>query len=199
MAKLHFYYAAMNAGKSTVLIQSSYNYHERGMATVIYTPEIDTRNGENLVASRIGISAKAIGFSKNFDLYQSVQQQISHQPKLRCVLVDEAQFLTKTQIQQLCRITDELSLPVLAYGLRSDFQGEVFEGSKYLLAWADVLTEIKTICFCGSKATMNLRVDDTGVIVRDGQQVEIGGNNRYISVCRAHFYSLTHLPNMHLV
>ncbi len=197
MAKLHFYYAAMNAGKSTVLIQSSHNYHERGMDTLIYTPCIDTRDGSSHVASRIGMKMEASPFQQHTDLYQST---ILHQKKiknLRCVLVDEAQFLTKNQVFQLCHITDRLNLPVLTYGLRTDFLGNTFEGSQYLLAWADILIELKTICFCGAKATMNLRVNEHGEVVREGEQIEIGGNDRYLSVCRAHFFTLERIDQEH--
>lgn len=186
MAKLHFYYSAMNAGKSTTLLQSSYNYHERGMQTLLFTPLLDDRFGVGKICSRIGLEAGAICFDKDFDIFSCVHaEQVKH-PDIKCILVDESQFLNKEQVRQLCRITDELNTPVLAYGLRSDFQGEPFEGSKYLLAWADNLTELKTICHCGRKATMNLRIDEQGKAVRVGAQVEIGGNDRYIATCRIH-------------
>lgn len=187
MAKLHFYYSAMNAGKSTTLLQSNYNYQERGMRTILYTPEIDTRFGKGKIASRIGLESEAISFNQQFDLYAATEKLMQQQDKIKCVLIDEAQFLTKDQVWQLTKIADCLHIPVLAYGLRSDFLGEPFEGSKYLLAWAEELVEIKTICFCGRKATMNLRIDEQGNPVRIGAQIEIGDNDRYMAVCRRHF------------
>lgn len=187
MAKLHFYYSAMNAGKSTILLQSSYNYNERGMDTLLLVPCIDTRYGSNKIASRIGLEAHAVAFDNNFDLFKYVDDAIQKNSNIKCILVDEAQFLKKEQVQQLGHIADELNVPVLAYGLRSDFLGEPFEGSKYLLTLADILIEVKTICHCGKKATMNLRMDEKGRALREGEQVEIGGNERYIAVCRKHF------------
>lgn len=187
MAKLHFYYSAMNAGKSTTLLQSSYNYQERGMDTLLFTPLIDDRFGVGKISSRIGLDANAVCFDDNFDIYECAFHAVAKNPKIKCVLVDEAQFLNKAQVEQLCRITDEINIPVLAYGLRSDFQAEPFEGSMYLLAWADLLIELKTICHCGRKATMNLRIDEDGRPVASGNQVEIGGNNRYVATCRKHF------------
>lgn len=187
MAKLHFYYSAMNAGKSTILLQSSYNYNERGMDTVLLTPKIDTRYGEGKVASRIGLEANAVAFDNAFNLYEHVKNAIAKNANIKCVLVDEAQFLTKAQVHNLAQITDDLGVPVLSYGLRTDFLGEPFEGSKYLLALADILIELKTICHCGRKATMNLRVDEMGRAVKEGEQIEIGGNDRYTAVCRKHF------------
>lgn len=187
MAKLHFYYSAMNAGKSTTLLQSSYNYNERGMDTLLFIPKIDTRYGAGKVASRIGLEALAVSFAPDFNLYESAQKALEKNSNIKCVLVDEAQFITKKQVQQLADIADFLNTPVLAYGLRTDFMGEPFEGSKYLLAIADQLIEIKTICHCGKKATMNVRVDSNGKVLREGEQVEIGGNERYIAVCRKHF------------
>ncbi|MDP2193147.1 MAG: thymidine kinase [Alphaproteobacteria bacterium] len=185
MSKLYFYYAAMNAGKTTTLLQSSYNYNERGMDTLLYIPEIDDRGGKSTLKSRIGLASQAIAFGAKFDFFQDVTDRKT--PKLKCILIDEAQFLTKDQVANLCRIVDELKLPVLAYGLRTDFMGETFEGSKYLLAWAEELIEIKTICHCGSKATMNARIDANGVMIQHGKQIEIGGNDRYISLCRKHY------------
>ena len=186
MAKLHFYYSAMNAGKSTILLQSSYNYNERGMDTMLFIPAFDTRFGAGKVASRIGLEAQAFAFDKDYDIFQHAKEEIQKNPNIKCVLVDEAQFLTKQQVHQLGVIADELNIPVLAYGLRTDFMGEPFEGSKYLLAIADLLIEIKTICHCGKKATMNIRMDEKGNALRAGEQVEIGGNERYIAVCRKH-------------
>jgi thymidine kinase len=191
MAKLYFYYSAMNAGKTTTLLQSSYNYQERGMRTVIYTPLLDDRAGAGVVASRIGLNATGRPFVASDDLLELVRADIDEHGKLHCVLVDEAQFLTRQQVWQLTEVVDQLGIPVLAYGLRTDFRGELFEGSKYLLAWADKLTEIKTICHTGKKATMVVRVDDQGRAVTEGPQVEIGGNDRYISVSRAEFKRIT--------
>jgi thymidine kinase len=188
MAKLYFYYSTMNAGKSTILLQSSYNYQERGMRTVLYTPEFDDRFGVGKVASRIGLSADAITFNLNADLFHRTEE-ITKKHDVHCVLVDEAQFLTALQVRQLSDVCDQLSIPVLAYGLRTDFQGNLFEGSLQLLAWADTLVEIKTICHCGRKATMVFRVDATGRPMREGDQIQIGGNERYVSVCRKHFKS----------
>ena len=187
MAKLHFYYSAMNAGKSTVLLQSSYNYNERGMDTLLYTPIIDDRFGKGKIASRIGLQSNAIAIDKNFDIFISAKRECAHNPNIKCVLIDEAQFLTKKQIEQLTHICDFLNIPVLTYGIRSDFRGEPFEGSTYLLAWADSIIEIKTICHCGKKATMNLRMDENGHVVSEGAQVDIGGNEKYIATCRKHF------------
>jgi len=187
MAKLYFYYSAMNAGKSTVLLQSAYNYSERGMDTLLFTPIIDDRYSKGKIHSRIGLNADAVPFDGQFDLYEYAKKQREQNPKLACVLIDEGQFLSKAQVEQVVRIVDELNLPVLAYGIRSDFRGEPFEGSKYLLVWADNLVEIKTICHCGRKAIMNARIGADGKIVKTGEQVQIGGNESYISMCRKHF------------
>lgn len=186
MAKFYFYYSTMNAGKSTTLLQSSYNYQERGMNPLVLTPQLDNRFGEGKVASRIGLNAEAITFTQADNLLDRVAAAHREAP-LHCVLVDEAQFLTRQQVQQLSDVVDDLDIPVLAYGLRTDFQGNLFEGSQNLLAWADSLTEIKTICHCGRKATMVLRLGEDGKPVRDGAQVKIGGNEAYMSVCRRHF------------
>lgn len=186
MAKLYFYYSTMNAGKSTTLLQSSYNYQERGMNTLILTPLLDHRFGIGKVTSRIGLASDAITFDQAQNVAEIVERQLRERA-LHCVLVDEAQFLTRAQVQQLTDVVDRLDIPVLAYGLRTDFQGNLFEGSQWLLAWADNLEEIKTICHCGRKATMVLRLDDKGRPVRDGEQIKIGGNERYLSVCRQHF------------
>ena len=187
MAKLYFYYSAMNAGKTTTLLQSAHNYRERGMRTLILTPRLDHRAGSGVVASRIGLRAEGVGFDRDTDLQQLVGRDIAVAGKLDCVLVDEAQFLTRAQVWQLSEVVDALRIPVLCYGLRTDFRGELFEGSQYLLAWADDMQEIKTICHSGSKATMTVRVDAQGRAVQDGPQVEIGGNERYVSVSRAEF------------
>jgi len=186
MAKLYFYYSSMNAGKSTALLQSSYNYKERGMSTLVLTPMLDDRYGAGKVTSRIGLDAEATVFRRDDDLYGLVEGLHSREA-LHCVLIDEAQFLTRDQVFELSDVTDKLNIPVLAYGLRTDFQGEPFEGSKYLLAWSDNLKELKAICHCGRKATMVLRMDGDGNAVTEGSQVEIGGNDRYISMCRKHF------------
>ena len=179
----------MNAGKSTSLLQSSYNYQERGMNTLVLAPQLDDRYGTGRVTSRIGLEVNATTFSQDDDLFDHVKQVLSEKA-LHCVLIDEAQFLSKAQVFQLSEVTDQLNIPVLAYGLRTDFQGEPFEGSKYLLAWADNLKEIKAICHCGSKATMVVRLGADGEPVREGLQVEIGGNDRYVSLCRRHFKEL---------
>ena len=186
MAKLFFYYSSMNAGKSTSLLQSSYNYRERGMNTLVMAPELDDRYGVGRVTSRIGLEADATRFKTTDDLFAIVSRRCAEGP-LHCVLIDEAQFLSKAQVFQVGQITDGLDIPVLAYGLRTDFQGEPFEGSKYLLAWADNLNELKAICHCGSKATMVVRLDEHGTAITEGSQVEIGGNDKYVSMCRKHF------------
>ncbi len=187
MAKLYFYYSAMNAGKSTVLLQSSYNYKERGMDTLLFTPLMDKRYGSGKISSRIGLSAEAVMFDEQLNFFDYVKREKEHNPNLRCVFVDEAQFLNKMQVMQITDIVDELNLPVITYGLRSDYQGEPFVGSQYLLIWADNLIEIKTICHCGKKAIMNIRLDAEGQVVKSGRQVYIGGNESYSSVCRKHF------------
>lgn len=186
MAKLYFYYSTMNAGKSTTLLQCSYNYHERGMKTLILLPEIDTRDQAGKVTSRIGLAADAVTFNTADNLFSVIGRHHDQRP-LDCILVDEAQFLTSGQVKQLSDVCDKLDIPVMAYGLRTDFQGNLFTGSEVLLAWADTLSEIKTICHCGRKATMVLRIDDSGRPVKDGRQIQIGGNERYVSVCRRHF------------
>ncbi|HZF98474.1 MAG TPA: thymidine kinase [Pseudoxanthomonas sp.] len=187
MAKLYFYYSAMNAGKTTTLLQSAHNYRERGMRVLILTPKLDHRAGSGVVASRIGLSAEGLAFDQDADLEQTIRADIAAHGRLDCVLVDEAQFLSRPQVWQLGEVVDQLQVPVLCYGLRTDFMGELFEGSQYLLAWADELEEIKTICHSGKKATMTVRVDDHGRAVRQGPQVQIGGNERYVSVSRAEF------------
>ncbi len=186
MAKLYFNYSSMNAGKSTALLQANHNYLERGMKTKMFTFSGDNRYEENRIVSRIGISADALPFSEDTDLFQSLIED-KDQIEIKCVLIDEAQFLTKKQVAQLGKIADELDTAVLAFGIRTDFQGELFEGSKYLLAWADNLKEIKTVCWCGRKATMVVRLDKKGNIVSQGEQLEIGGNEKYVPLCRAHF------------
>ena len=185
MSKVYFYYSAMNAGKSTVLLQSSYNYRERGMRTLLFVPSVDTR-AAGRIESRIGLQADAITLTPTDDLLARVRREHASAPAA-CVLIDEAQFLTPAQVAQATDVADTLSLPVLCYGLRTDFQGNLFPGSAALLAVADNLIELKTICHCGRKATMNLRVDAAGNAVREGAQVEIGGNERYVAMCRRHF------------
>lgn len=194
MSKVYFYYSAMNAGKSTVLLQSSYNYHERGMRTLLFMPAIDTRSGPGRVKSRIGLEAEAMALQPDENVFEHVKA--AHTAKagalgaaqpVACVLVDEAQFLTRAQVEQLTDIADQLRIPVLCYGLRTDFQAQLFPGSAALLALADNLIELKTICHCGRKATMNLRVGPDGRGVKEGAQVEIGGNDRYVAMCRRHF------------
>ncbi len=186
MAKLYFYYAAMNAGKSTTLLQADFNYRERGMETMLWTAAFDDRSGNGTIGSRIALSAPARTYEEDVDLYDSVGEELKKRA-LDCILVDEAQFLSQRHVLQLCEVADQLGIPVLCYGLRTDFRGELFEGSQYLLAWADELQEIKTICHSGSKATMTVRVDERGRAVQAGPQVEIGGNERYVSVSRAEF------------
>lgn len=186
LAKLYFYYSAMNAGKSTILLQSSHNYKERGMETMIFTAVLDDRYGLGKITSRIGLEAEAFRFSATDSLLAKVAEQHSETP-LSCVLVDEAQFLTREQVFQLSDVADAIGIPVICYGLRTDFQGRLFPGSDALLGLADEMKEVKTICFCGKKATMVVRYDDSGKPVYDGDQIEIGGNDRYVSMCRKHW------------
>jgi thymidine kinase len=187
MAKLYFYYAAMNAGKSTTLLQADFNYRERGMETMLWTAAHDDRAGTGTIGSRIALSAPAYTYSPQLDLFEAIGEELKKR-ELHCVLVDEAQFLTRDHVLQLCRVTDELNIPVLCYGLRTDFQANLFEGSAALLALADALVELKAVCECGRKATMNLRVDEEGHAVAAGAQTEIGGNDRYVALCRRHFF-----------
>ena len=188
MAKLYFYYSAMNAGKTTTLLQSSHNYAERGMTTLLLKPLIDDREGLNVIRSRVGLEAEAKNFEKDDNLLQTIEAQ--HETKsLNCVLVDEAQFLTRDQVIQLGNVVDRLEIPVLCYGLRTDFLGELFEGSRSLLAWADELREIKTVCHCGKKAIMTVRLNEEGKPLQAGEQIQIGGNESYVSMCRRHFKS----------
>lgn len=186
MAKLYFYYASMNAGKSTTLLQADFNYRERGMRTMLFTAAIDDRYKAGIITSRIGIEAPANSFDAATDMRAAIEARHDEAP-LACVLVDEAQFLTRDQVFQLAAVADEIGIPVLAYGLRTDFRAELFEGSRCLLALADVLVELKAVCACGRKATMNLRIDAEGEAVRQGAQTEIGGNDRYVALCRRHF------------
>ena len=185
MAKLSFYYASMNAGKSTTLLQADFNYRERGMATMLWTAALDTR-ADHAIESRIGLGADAHRFVADTDLWERITAAHRVEP-LACLLVDEAQFLSPAQVWQLARVADEAGIPVLCYGLRTDFQGELFPGAAVLLGIADSLVELKAVCHCGRKATMNLRVDAEGAAVRQGAQTEIGGNDRYVALCRKHF------------
>lgn len=186
MAKLYFYFSAMNAGKTTNLLQSSHNYAERGMRTLVLKPQIDGREGTTRIRSRIGLEADAFSIDGGEDLLQLVRSRLDEDP-LDCVLVDEAQFLSSDQVIQLSNVVDQLNIPVLTYGLRTDFRGELFEGSQQLLALADELREIKTVCHCGRKAIMTVRMDADGKPMRAGEQIQIGGNELYVSMCRRHF------------
>lgn len=184
MAKLYFYYSAMNAGKSTTLLQSAHNYEERGMRVLLFTPMIDDRSGVGIISSRISLQREAYAFQSDLDLFVHIRDEHKQSP-VSCVFVDEAQFLTSEQVLQLTLVCDRIGIPVLCYGLRTDFRGEPFDGSKYLLAWADVLGEIKTICHSGKKATMNARLDASGKRVTEGEQVAIGLN--YVALSRKEF------------
>lgn len=187
MAKLYFNYSTMNAGKSTVLLQASHNYRENGMRTCLLTARLDDRAGPGRIASRIGIAAEADTFGPEDDLLARIAARMEEDGPLACVLVDEAQFLTRAQVWQLARVADDLHIPVMAYGLRVDFRGELFEGSAALLAIADSLREVRTICRCGRKATMVVRQDDRGRVLTEGAQIQIGGNETYVSLCRRHW------------
>ena len=187
MAKLYFYYAAMNAGKSTVLLQADFNYRERGMETMLFTAAVHNRSGFGIVDSRIGLQKQANTFDADTDIRAEVEAELK-QRAINCILVDECQFLSREQVLALASICDELNIPVLAYGLRTDFQANLFEGSATLLALADTLVELKAVCECGRKATMNLRIDEEGHAVFAGDQTEIGGNDRYVAMCRRHFF-----------
>lgn len=185
MAKLYFYYASMNAGKSSSLLQADFNYRERGMATMLWTAALDSRSAGR-IESRIGLGSGAHLYDADTDLWAGVMAA-QDTARIDCVLVDEAQFLSPAQVWQLAKLADEGGIPVLCYGLRTDFQGELFPGSAVLLGIADALVELKAVCHCGRKATMNLRVDSSGAAVKQGQQTEIGGNDRYLALCRRHF------------
>jgi thymidine kinase len=186
MAKLYFHFSTMNAGKSTLLLQASYNYIERGMATYLLTANFDDRAGAGKIGSRIGIEAEADTYTQSDDLFAKIEARLATGP-CACVLVDEAQWMTRDQVWQLARAVDDLGVPVMCYGLRVDFRGELFPGSAALLALADEMREVRTICHCGRKATMVIRVGEDGQAVRDGAQIEVGGNDRYVSLCRRHF------------
>ncbi|MFC4292300.1 thymidine kinase [Sphingorhabdus arenilitoris] len=186
MAKLYFYYSSMNAGKSTTLLQADFNYRERGMATMLWTAALDNRFGTGAITSRIGLRADAHLFEADTDIFAAVAAEKTRR-RLDCILLDEAQFLTKDQVFECARVADDLSIPVLCYGLRTDFQAELFPGSAALLGIADALIELKAVCECGRKSSMNLRVDEQGNAVKAGAQTEIGGNDRYVALCRKHF------------
>ncbi|MDF2142095.1 thymidine kinase [Paenirhodobacter sp. CAU 1674] len=186
MAKLYFHYSTMNAGKSTLLLAASHNYIERGMQTYLVTARLDTRAGEGRIASRIGIGCAADMFEADTDMFEMVKNRLSR-GDCACIFIDEAQFLTKDQVWQLARAVDDLGVPVMCYGLRVDFRGELFPGSAALLALADEMREVRTICHCGKKATMVVRKDATGHAARDGAQVQIGGNETYVALCRKHW------------
>ena len=190
MAKLYFHYSTMNAGKSTLLLQASYNYIERGMQTYLLTANFDDRAGKGRIASRIGIEAEADTYAADSDLFGMIEARLAAGP-CACVLIDEAQWLSREQVWQLARAVDDLDVPVMAYGLRVDFRGELFPGSAALLALADDMREVRTICHCGRKATMVIRVDASGRAMTEGAQVEVGGNDRYIALCRRHFREST--------
>ena len=189
MAKLYFSYATMNAGKSTLLLQASYNYQERGMRVLVLIAAFDDRAGQGRISSRIGLSADATAFAHEDDLFAMIKAQ-HEQEKIACVFVDEAQFLAEEQVWQLARVADRIGIPVMAYGLRTDFQGKLFPGSMALLAIADELREVRTICHCGRKATMVVRLDAEGRVIREGAQIEVGGNEKYVSYCRTHWEDL---------
>ena len=191
MAKLYFYYSTMNAGKTTALLQSAYNYSERGMLPLLISPSIDDRAGHGMIRSRVGMEAPALAAGPDDDLFETVRGRLQT-GNIHCVLTDESQFFTRDQVWQLTEIVDRLKIPVLAFGLRTDFRGELFDGSRHLLAWADELKELKTICHTGAKATMVVRVDEHGYAVTEGAQVEIGGNDRYVPVSRAEFKLVFH-------
>jgi len=190
MAKLYFHYSTMNAGKSTALLQASHNYLERGMQTYLLTARLDRRAGEGRIASRIGIGAEADTFDETSDLFTQIETRLAAGP-VACIFLDEAQFLTETQVWQLARAVDDLGVPIMCYGLRVDFQGELFPGSAALLALADEMREVRTICHCGKKATMVVRKNAAGQVLTEGAQVEIGGNDRYVSLCRRHWREAT--------
>ncbi|RPG51438.1 MAG: thymidine kinase [Gammaproteobacteria bacterium TMED104] len=192
MAKVHFFYSTMNAGKSTALLQSNYNYNERGMDTLLFLPKVDADANKNKIHSRIGLIADAISVDTSFNFFEYVQN-FKNEKKVDAILIDEVQFLTKDQVRQICKISDTLNIPSMCYGIRTDFRGELFEGSSELLALADNLIELKTVCDCGRKATMVVRVDESGKVITAGEKIQIGGNDTYKVYCRKHFRELTNL------
>lgn len=187
MASLHFYFSTMNAGKSLDLLRSNYNYIERGMNTYILKPQIDTRETKQVIRSRTGMEAECELFKPDQNLFAMVSEYTLLNGDIHCVFIDEAQFMTEGQVKQLVNVVNKLHIPVVVYGLRSDFQGKLFPGSAALMVWANKMTELKTICWCGAKATMVLRLDTAGKVVREGAQIQIGGNDSYVSVCSTHF------------
>jgi thymidine kinase len=191
-AKVHFFYSTMNAGKSTALLQSNYNYNERGMDTLLFLPKVDADANKNKIHSRIGLIADAISVDASFDFFEYVQN-FKNEKKVDAILIDEVQFLTKDQVRQICKISDTLNIPSMCYGIRTDFRGELFEGSSELLALADNLIELKTVCDCGRKATMVVRLDESGKVITAGEKIQIGGNDTYKVYCRKHFRELTNL------
>ncbi|MFL2726787.1 MAG: thymidine kinase [Gammaproteobacteria bacterium] len=192
MAKVHFFYSTMNAGKSTALLQSNYNYNERGMDTLLFLPKVDADANKNKIHSRIGLIADAISVDTSFDFFEYIQN-FKNEKKVDAILIDEVQFLTKDQVRQICKISDTLNIPSMCYGIRTDFRGELFEGSSELLALADNLIELKTVCDCGRKATMVVRLDESGKVITAGEKIQIGGNDTYKVYCRKHFRELTNL------
>ena len=192
MAKLYFNYSSMNAGKSTALLQSNYNYNERGMDTLLFLPKVDADANKNKIHSRIGLIADAISVDTSFNFFEYVQN-FKNKKKVDAILIDEVQFLTKDQVRQICKISDTLNIPSMCYGIRTDFRGELFEGSSELLALADNLIELKTVCDCGRKATMVVRLDESGKVITAGEKIQIGGNDTYKVYCRKHFRELTNL------
>ena len=192
MAKVHFFYSTMNAGRSTALLQSNYNYNERGMDTLLFLPKVDADANKNKIHSRIGLIADAISVDTSFDFFEYVQN-FKNEKKVDAILIDEVQFLTKDQVRQICKISDTLNIPSMCYGIRTDFRGELFEGSSELLALADNLIELKTVCDCGRKATMVVRLDESGKVITAGEKIQIGGNDTYKVYCRKHFRELTNL------
>lgn len=196
MAQLYFYYSAMNAGKTTALLQSSYNYQERGMKTLLYTVAINSQDNKcRKIKSRIGLTGYAKIFNRHTNFFEQIENLYNNNI-IHCVLIDECHFLTCKQVKDLTKIVDILNIPVLCYGIRTDFKAEIFSGSLWLLAWADKLIELKTICYCGRKANRVLRIDDRGLIIQDGHQVMLGGNDRYVSVCRKHFVTSIKLQSL---
>ncbi|KRB50797.1 thymidine kinase [Rhizobium sp. Root708] len=187
MAKLYFNYSTMNAGKSTMLLQAAYNYEERGMRVVMLIAAFDERVGRGIIGSRIGLQAEAIAFEPDADLFSLIEDMSGGDGPIACIFVDEAHFMTREHIWQLARIVDRMNIPVMVYGLRTDFRGQLFPASQELMAISDEMREVRTICHCGRKATMVVRLDGSGKVVREGAQIEVGGNEKYVSLCRRHW------------
>lgn len=186
MAKLYFRYGAMGASKTANALMVAYNYKERGQHALLLKPATDTRVKENVITSRVGLSEEAHLIDRERNITDLVTKIVESGRAIHCVIIDESQFLSKQQVRQLTDIVDRLNIPVIAYGLRADFRGELFEGSLWLLAWADTIEEIKTVCFCSKKAIMNARISDE-IVVKEGDQIEIGGNESYVALCRKHW------------